>query len=131
MFGTPSQSASLPLNDLQGEALIFLPTEVVNDIETVHGKANAVRATVIIASGATAGEVYADSLIFPKILQSAIRNDVGTGKPVLGKLGKGQAKPGKNAPWTLEEVSDAATLTKATEIYRAYEAQHATADTPF
>ena len=44
-----------------------------------------------------------DTLVFPKLLQSQLRSQIG--KKVLGRLGQGSAKPGQSAPWLLNEAS--------------------------
>ena len=109
-FANPAGMDGLPLDELEGSLLIFEPTERVDDINTVHGVQWAVKATVTVVDGDNAGETYVDTLVFPRVLKNSILKQVGTGTPVLGRLGKGQAsQKGHNKPWILEDPSDADT----------------------
>lgn len=78
---------------------------VETGINTVHGPTDAVRANVTPLDGPTAGTTIADTLIFPKVLQSQLKGSVG--QSVIGRLGQGQAKPGQSAPWLLNPATDA------------------------
>lgn len=88
-----------------GNLLIVDVHGVKTGIATVHGLSDAVSATVTIADGPETGRVYADTLIFPKILQSQTSSKVGS--KILGRLGQGVAKPGQSAPWMLNPATDA------------------------
>lgn len=105
-FAAPSNGDSLPLDELKGALLIIMPTEQIEGIKTTFGDANAVKADVHVVDGSLGGTSFIDTLIFPKILQSNVRREIGTGKPVLGRLGKGQAKPKQSPPWILEAPTD-------------------------
>lgn len=87
-----------------GALLIIDVHGVKTNIPTVHGMSDAVSATVTIADGPEAGRVFADTLIFPKILQSQTSGKVGS--KILGRLGQGVAKPGQSAPWMLNPATD-------------------------
>ena len=106
-FDDPASGGdSLPLADLLGATLVIEAHEAISDMTTSFGVTNPVRATVTVIDGTHAGHVYADTLIFPKVLASALRSKVG-GAPVAGKLNKGNAKPGQSAPWILDPLTDA------------------------
>jgi len=106
-FDDPASGGdALPLADLLGATLVIQAHEAITDLVTSFGVTNPVRATVTVIDGTHAGQVYTDTLIFPKVLASALRSKVG-GAPVAGKLGKGNAKPGQSAPWILEPLTDA------------------------
>lgn len=125
---TPSSSEKLDLNALNGALLHITVHELVKGIETSFGVTNAVRVDVAVLDGDHKGETYDDTLVFPRVLQSQLAQDIGDS--VLGRLGKGEAKPGKSAPWLLQAPS-AADL-KIGEKYEAYAAsQKATQDDPF
>ena len=69
-----------------------------------------------------------DTLIFPRILVSSLKPNVG--KVVLGRLGKGVAKPGQSAPWTLSApTEDDIAVARKYDAYKA--TQVAAQDAPF
>ena len=107
-FATPgSPSGGLDLETLNGNLLLVMPQAVETGISTSFGLKDAVRADVVVLDGPEAGEEYNDTLIFPKVLQSQVRGNIGTGRRNLGRLGQGQAKKGQSPPWMLEDPSDA------------------------
>ena len=98
---TPPSSGgdNLPLADLLGALLRIEVTEALTDVQTSFGPANPVRANVAVLDGERKADEFDDALIFPRVLVSQLKPNVG--KVVLGRLGKGTAKPGQSAPWTL------------------------------
>lgn len=125
----PSSGDKLDLNALNGALIYIKAIAEKKDIETSFGKADAIQANVAVLDGPHKGAEYDDVLIFPRVLASQLRGDIG-GEPILARLGKGEAKPGKSAPWMLKEATDA---DKAIgEKYEAYAAKKAAAeDEPF
>lgn len=121
-FSKPASSSGIKWEYLNGALLIVEPISVEDGIKTVHGETSAIKANVSVVDGAQSGAVYAETLIFPKVLQSAVRGSLGG--MVLGRLGKGTAKPGQSAPWVLEEFNDSDA--KAAEAFLA-----ANSSTPF
>lgn len=104
-FSTPAASSGVEWEALNGSLLIIDVAAVEHDVPTVHGvAANVVKATITVVDGAKAGEVMADTLIFPKVLVSALSPRVG--HKVLARLGQGEAKPGKSAPWVLTDPTE-------------------------
>lgn len=89
--------------DHNGNLLIIEPLAVESGIQTVHGPSDAVRANVYVLTGPGQAEEFADTLIFPKLLQGQTRGQVG--KKVVGRLGQGTAKPGQSAPWVIQPAS--------------------------
>jgi hypothetical protein len=103
-FSQPAEATGgIEWGPLNGALLIIQPTEIVKDIQTVHGLRDAVRATITVVDGTTAGEVHEDTLVFPKVLVSQLKSRIG--QNVLGRLGQGAAKPGQKPPWTLNPGS--------------------------
>jgi len=100
----PTGGDRLPLSDVLGSLLLFTVHEVVHDIDTEYGKSNAVRADVAALDGTHKGDTWADTLIFPRVLQSQLSG--ATGGMVLGRLEQGEKKPGKNPPWRLADPTD-------------------------
>ncbi len=95
-----SEDSLPPLAELLGVLLRIEVLEAVASMETSFGPASPVRANVVALDGANKGTAWGDSLIFPRVLVSQLKPSVG--QVVLGRLGKGSAKPGKSAPWLLE-----------------------------
>lgn len=109
-FATPSApSGGITWADHKGKLLLIEPQSFEAGIQTSFGPADAVKATVSVVGES---DVYEDTLIFPKILVSQTKSQVGA--KILGRLGQGQAKPGQSAPWQLEEATadDIATAEK-------------------
>lgn len=99
--------------EIKGSLLLIEPLSVEDSIKTAYGDASAVKANVIVLDGDQAGTTYSETLIFPKLLQSAVKGAIGD--QVIGRLSQGVAKPGQSAPWTLEDAStDAAAVELAT-----------------
>lgn len=111
MFAQPASSSPLDLHALIGALLLIDVLSLEDHVPTVHTlpgeKTPAVRADVAVLDGPHAGEPHDGSLIFPRILQSQLKSNVG--KKVLGRLRQGVAKPGKTAPWELAAATDADT----------------------
>ena len=104
-FNKPASTTGIKWESLKGALLIVEPLSVETGISTAYGETSAVQANVSVVDGTSAGDVYTETLIFPKVLQSAVKGAIGS--MVLGRLGQGNAKPGQSAPWVLEEFSEA------------------------
>ena len=104
-FSKPAAAEGIKWADLKDALLIIEPKSIETGIKTVHGEASAVKADVSVVDGPKAGVTYVDTLIFPKVLQSAVKGSMGD--MVLGRLGQGTAKPGQSAPWVLTDFTDA------------------------
>ncbi len=105
-FNDPASGSGdkLPLHDINGSLLLFTVHELVHEIPTKFGVSDAVRADVAVLDGTSKGETYNDTLIFPRVLRSQLRDSVG--EMVLGRLGQGEAKGGQDPPWLLFTASD-------------------------
>lgn len=104
-FAAPAAASGLDLNALNGHLLLITPHKVEEGITTSFGPKDAIRADVVVLDGSDAGTEHADTLLFPLVLIGQLRSRCG--QKVLGRLGKGQAKPGQAAPWKLTEATDA------------------------
>lgn len=94
----------------ENRLLVIEPLELEKGMTTVHSKTpgdtDAVRANVhVLVDKAGNWESFEDTLIFPKVLVSQLRRQIGS--IVAGRLTKGEKKAGKNAPWTLAEPNQA------------------------
>jgi len=101
----PGSGDKLPLPDLLGSLLLFTVERIERGIVTEFGETDATAGAVAVLDGSSKGETYADTLIFPRVLQSQLKGAVGGGM-VLGRLGQGEKKPGKSAPWILADPTD-------------------------
>lgn len=106
--------AGIDWNDFKGKLFVVEPLEVEKDVKTVHGDSDAVRANVYVLLGKDKQEEYEDTLIFPRVLQSQTRKNVGS--IVVGRLEQGEAKKGQNPPWVFAEAT-AADLKKAADFW--------------
>lgn len=104
-FDSPSSGARI--TDFEGSLLLVKPTALEEEISTTYGPADAIVADVVVLDGKEANpEPYTDVYIFQKALRGQLKAKVGTGRYVLGRLGKGTAKSGQSAPWLLQDPTD-------------------------
>ena len=124
-FKDPSTGGDkLPLDDLKGSLLLFSVHEQMAEMQTSFGVATPIRSDVAVLDGAFKGQVFTDTLIFPRVLQGNLRGAIG--EMVIGRLGKGTAKAGQSAPWVLDAATDADK--QVGERYLAHVAAQAVAD---
>lgn len=101
-FAAPAApSDGIKWADYEGRLLVIEPLSDEKGIQTSFGDADAVKATVHVIDGQSA--THNDVLVFPKILASQLRPRIG--EKVIGRLGRGQAKPGQSAPWILSDAT--------------------------
>lgn len=104
-FDSPSSGARI--TDFEGALLLVKPTSKEEAISTAFGPADAIVADVVVLDGKdAAAEPYTDVYIFQKALQGQLKAKVGTGRFVLGRLGRGTAKAGQSAPWLLQDPTE-------------------------
>ena len=105
-FASPAAPGDgITWTDLNGCLLLIDVLSIETGIKTSFGDADAVRANVAVLDGMQAGTEYADTLVFPKVLQGQLKSRVG--QKVLGRLGQGAQKPGQSPPWMLFEATEA------------------------
>jgi hypothetical protein len=109
-FTAPSQnSEGVKVADLNGHLLIVTPLEYKTGINTVNGMAEAIEVDIVDLD---TNEEHNSILFFNVALRNALKPNIGN--KVLGRIGQGTAKPGKNAPWILiDATSDATAVAKA------------------
>jgi hypothetical protein len=110
-FIAPSSSSSdsVKVADLNGHLLIVSPIEFKANIQTVNGLADAIEVNLIDLD---TNEEHNSVLWFNVALKNALKPLIG--QKVLGRIGQGIAKPGKNAPWLLlDATADAEAVAKA------------------
>lgn len=128
-FASPAAATGIDWKALHGALLLFTVNGIEEGIKTVHGDSSAVRADVAVLDGELKGEDYADTLVFPKVLQSQLKSRIG--QKVLGRLGQGQAKPGQSAPWLLAEATEADKQVGLAYLANGFAAPAASAAPPF
>ena len=104
-FSSPGTAVGIQWEDYKGALLLFTVKGVETEIPTRYGDSDAVRVAINVLDGANEGDGFADTLVFPKVLQAQLRGSVG-GR-VLGRLSQGEKKSGQNAPWKLEDPTEA------------------------
>ena len=109
-FSAPSSSTeSVKVADLAGFLLIIEPIEYKVGIQTVHGETDAIEVNLVDLDN---NKTYNNVLFFNVALKNALKAKVG--QKVLARIGQGVAKPGKSAPWILNDATgDGAAVAKA------------------
>ena len=109
-FEAPSAATeSVKVADLNGKLLIIEPIEYKTGIQTVHGETDAIEVNIVNLDD---NAVHNNVLFFNVALKNALKSKVG--HKVLARIGQGQAKPGKSAPWILlDATNDATAVAKA------------------
>jgi hypothetical protein len=104
MFSAPSSpSDGITWENHNGALILIDVLGQEHGVKTSFGEKDPVRANIAVIDGPGAGETFDDSLIFPTLLISQTRNQIGN--KVLGRLGTGNAKPGQKPPWLLQEAT--------------------------
>jgi hypothetical protein len=128
-FNQPSTpSDGIKYEDHLGALLVIDVHAVEEGIRTTFGEKTAVRATIHVIDGPGTGESYKDSLIFPTLLVSQTKSQVGA--QILGRLGQGNAKPGQKPPWLLHAADDKDQALAEAWLKTQQTPQFATADDP-
>lgn len=96
-------SGGITWADHKGALLIIKPEGYEEGINTSFGLASAVKADVYVLTGPDTAEEFPSALVFPKLLASQLKNQIGN--TVVGRLNQGQAKPGQSAPWLLDQAT--------------------------
>jgi hypothetical protein len=106
MFDGPASRTDVRITDFEGNLLLVKPLQVDKDIPTVFGDANATTCDLIVLDGEHAGEQHKGLMLFQKALQAQLADRVGSGRMLLGRLGKGVAKPGQSPPWLFTDPTE-------------------------
>jgi hypothetical protein len=117
MFDGPAEQARI--TDYEDDLLLVKPLEIEKDIRTAFGDADATVSDVTVLDGDHAGREHRGMLIFQKALQGQLSDRVGTGRMLLGRLGKGTAKAGQSPPWLFFDPTE-----EDRETARAWIRQH-------
>jgi len=96
---------SVPLKDLLGELCLFYPTEHVEEVQTSFGTKDAVLTDVVVLSQKDQPE-YQGVMVLQGKMIGLLKRKIGTGRPTLGVVAKGEAKKGQNQPYILDAPND-------------------------
>lgn len=107
-------SAGIDWEDFKGKLFVVEPLDLEKAVKTQYGESDAVRANVYVLLGKDKTEEFEDTLIFPRVLQSQTRRQIGS--IVVGRLEQGEAKKGQNPPWVFAEAN-ASDLKKAADFW--------------
>jgi hypothetical protein len=119
MFDSPSVGGgSVRAADLEGHVLVVEPLEHVQSISTSFGDKDAIRVNVY---DITDKETHTDVLFFGTALIGSLKKDIG--KKLLGKMSKGEAKPGQSAPWILVDLTGNEKAVAAATAYMTAQAK--------
>lgn len=121
-------SGGIDWSEHKGKLLVIEPLSFETGIHTAFGDADATKANIHVLTGPGEAEDYPEALIFPKLLASQTKGQIG--KKVVGRLGQGTAKPGQSAPWLLEEAT-ADDIAKAQEWLTKQATAVTSAQAPF
>lgn len=107
-FESGAPTSNHKIADDEGSLLLISVTGIETDIVTAFGKTNAVKADVVIINEKkpSKSEEHKGILIFQRVLQSQLENYVG-GRRVFGRLGRGIAKAGQDAPFIIDDPTEA------------------------
>ena len=109
-----SNTEGVKVADLNGHLLIVTPIEYKTGINTVNGIAEAIEVSIVDLD---TNEEHHSVLWFNVALRNALKPLIGN--KVLGRIGQGVAKPGKNAPWILLDATGDATAVAKANAYIA------------
>lgn len=113
-FSAPVQNEGVKVADFNGHLLIVTPIEYKTGINTVNGITDAVEVHVVDLD---TNEEHNSLLWFNVALRNALKPLIGN--KVLGRIGQGAAKPGKNPPWLLIDATGDATAVAKANAYIA------------
>jgi hypothetical protein len=103
-FDDPTNGDYVNPSDLIGHLVLWYPTEHRQEVNTIHGVKDAVIADLV---DLTDGTKYSNAMFLQSALIGTLKRNVGTGRPMLGTVAKGEAKKGQAAPYILVPGDDA------------------------
>jgi hypothetical protein len=101
-----SAGAYVAVKDLLGDLVLFSPTEHVEEVQTDFGTKDAVLTDLVVITAEGGPAEYTDVMIFQGSLIGQLKRKIAGQKKLLGRIDKGEAKKGQNAPYILTAPSD-------------------------
>lgn len=102
-----SAGSYVAVKELLGELVLFTPTEYVEEVKTDFGDKDAVLTDLVVLTAEGGPAEYTDCMIFQGSLIGALKRKIPAGRKLLGRIAKGEAKKGQNAPYILNAPDDA------------------------
>jgi hypothetical protein len=100
----------LKLADNLGELILFTPTEYFdqeNGMDTSFGKKDYVLTDAVVLTAEGGPAEYIDTTILQGSLIAQLKRKIPGGRKLLGRIAKGEAKKGQNAPYILAAPDEA------------------------
>jgi hypothetical protein len=104
----------LAIADVKDHFVLVHVNEYIPEMTTANGVSDAVNISV---ADLTTGEHHLNVLWFANVIVGSLKRQVGDF--VLAKVAQGVAKPGKNAPWILEDATGNAEVSAAAQKWAA------------
>ncbi len=117
LFDAPA--AGVKITDFEDCLLLVKPTGTQELENSQYNSSDVTVADITVLDGERAGEFHPSSFVYQKVLQGQLRPSIATGRFVLGRLGRGVAKPGQSAPWILADPTDADKQTARDHLVKA------------
>lgn len=99
----------LKLADNLGELVLFTPSEYFDEehgMDTTFGKKDYVLTDAVVLTAEGGPAEYTDTTILQGSLIAQLKRKIPAGRKLLGRIAKGEAKKGQNAPYILAAPSD-------------------------
>jgi len=90
--------------EYEGDLVLVYPVEHIEEITTTNGTKDAVSSDIIVLS--RGAEKHEGAFVFGGKMIGRLKRNLASGRPVLGRIGKGEAKKGQNAPWVFLDPSE-------------------------
>lgn len=120
-FALPSETKGegLGIGDFEGHLVILRAAGAETQMDTSFGESTYIPSQILDVDGDLTPEGFEDIWVWSAGVRSQLKSATKAGKPIVGVVGKGTAKPGKSAPWLIIEP-DAAQLAEAKKAYTKY-----------
>ena len=108
LFNKPSDlpTGGLKIADLEGCLVVVQPDAEEVKMSTSIGEGTARPAQVLVLDGDLASDSWQPALLFGAGLKAQAGAAHRSGRPIVGVVGKGEAKAGKTAPWLFKDPTD-------------------------
>ncbi|MFM2437558.1 MAG: hypothetical protein RLZ55_369 [Actinomycetota bacterium] len=108
-FALPSEAKGegLGIGDFEGHLVILRAAGSETETDTAFGLSTYIPAKILDVDGDLTPEGWEDIWVWSSGVRSQLKSAHKAGKPIVGVVGKGTAKPGKSAPWLLIEPTEA------------------------
>lgn len=124
MFGTPSAGANGPrMNELENRLVLIYVLSVERGIATVNGISDALKVNLLALDN---GDKHAEMFLWGRKLVGQLT----PGVAYVGRIAKGQAQPGKSAPWTFFDGTEAEKQSAASHLQSVLPATIASPSVP-